>query len=442
MNREDLPHYEQVEKWNEALISNRLNDDPANYPEPSLLDPLEPELEETWSTIASSIQELGGLTVPAMMELWANIELHPAIRDRALLVAIGAWPVKKALGFESMRSTFGGDGFKVDEKTKDEYQDKVRKIIDAQHNEGLELFDQRTYLRSLLTYFQGNKMDATTFEDYLMSVNIRKAQPKYCEYGPGFVFYAFDELEYSRFPLLTDIFIGMYGNEKKHMTLFNWAYDKLEQWLEHRVDPNAPPSSPEWFDWVDDFDDRHTYKLCNWLLVHTEDSKGHVNERSRELMIQYFGWEILYTGSHMLAYGHDKLTLGEGIEIAESLTDETEKSKLLEYVLLRNQKLRDEPEESAQWNRRLEPYAAVRDVEVNFLKSALKNMSHDNPITELIKQELTCSDEAIKEKAASRQKMLDEHAANQRVRDEKAATERARKQKAASTLDEALKKSK
>jgi|GEM_PF-3828879 len=432
MERRDLPYHNQAEEWRIAMLENHMNGDPANYEDPRFIDPLDSSLEEVWSEITDRIKELDMLTVPAMSELWNDQDLPQPIRDRALLVALGSWKVMKLLGFESMHSTMGGDRFQVgnnsaiygEEEAQNEYKNTMMQILETQHVSGLELLSQSSYLSWLMSFYANKDIDEETFEQMLGTVDIREAQQFRADSGPNWMFYEFDELQSSRFPLLNDIFMGFYGKNKKLQT---WALGKLEKWLVHRIDEDEPESSPEWLDWADD---RYTFRLCSWLL----DSKPQtINSASRDLMIQHFGWEVIRNQSRD-PYWSDKLSLEDGLRLQIEVDDPKEKLAIIEYTVRRNALLRQaqlERGDKPVYSRRDLPEPADQEWKIEILEATLEQIDSDSDFAELLRIEIDIGKQAIAKDMTGQEEV--------RIRNEARNAKRKAKQKQATVEREIAK---
>lgn len=436
MERSDIPDAIQADKLRAGMLEEHMHGDPEDYENPRFLDPLEPELEEAWQQIADSIRQKGSSTIPAMSKIWNDTSLHEAIRDRALIVARGSYKAAGLLGFETIRGSFGGDKFKVNDDLEDEFDNWHLEAIGRQHTTGVEILNPYGYLAWSISFFRKGIIDQNQFEEYLQMVDIRKAQPNFGD-APQWALesprFEGNRLEYDRFPLLADIFFGFYGKDKK---LQDWAQDKLSHWLAHKLDPSTPSSSPEWLDWEDG---NQAFWLSNWLL-HKDKIK---DLTVRKGMIEVFGWSILHPDAKWNGiYARTRLTLQEGLDISLNTQDPDEKLGIIEHVLLLNQKRRSIVEEGKgdRLSERDWPQTLDRKYYLDILESLLISTDPESDLASMIKTELKHTREQIEKLENEKAERDRKNEAKDMKREEKSQAEQAKRTKAGETLASALAK--
>lgn len=434
MERKDLPNILVVEKLREMQLAEHMRGDYRDYSEPRLIDPLHPKLEKAWSVIVQSVIDTDVLTVPAMGRVWADTELPQPIRDRSLLAAYGAWPVRRYLGFESQRSTFGGrNSFGLPEHLRPEYDETLRLATDRQHQTGIEILSQASYLYRVLGYFKGGQIDSAKLDDYLGTIDIQEVHSGSIFEGalPRWIFDSYGEyLDYSRPPLLSEILVGIYGSDKK---LQKWAFAKLDQVLQRQLDPTLPEVSPEWLGWVDE---TKMFQMCNWLLLQDKlppKDKPHF----RDLMLKRWGWEILL--HDLEVYPSRKLTLKEGLGIYETLDDDAERLSILEHVLRLNKQRREKAADGEPiYDSRKVPEVVFYNRHLKILEDTLVRVPQRGETAKMIRAEVRAAKKERARQNAEQKKLTNKIAADKKARAVDAAAKEAERTATEARLQETL----
>lgn len=253
--------------------------------EARFLDLLEDQYEELWLSLLQNANIVKDTNY--MTPLWMDEEAPQVFRDRAMLMNVGTWDLKKMWGIGSISGNFGLYPFMSMTKHPLPFEevklfDWEREALEYEKRSGKKLLSDATYLHDFKTMFWRKHIKQEEFESMLGHIDIVAASP------------TMDDNDYpldrDRFPLLDDL-VYIY----KDHPLKSWAKDQLRLWFASHSDPTIV--LPKWYEQVNSRQAQHIVKK---ILPLAGEEDAIVGYDAFWPFVERYGWERLIDRYHTM----------------------------------------------------------------------------------------------------------------------------------------------
>ncbi|HTB48801.1 MAG TPA: hypothetical protein VK712_01830 [Verrucomicrobiae bacterium] len=315
---------------------------PVPFERARFLDPLEADKEQLWQELIVTLKDTDACTNEQLIPIWVDEAMPQVIRDRAMLVALGAW--LPHYGEERESWTWNGLGLSTSTNI-------------TRHAEVYPGFQAQRFADWLLeasAYQQatGKEMDTWMFGEvslYNLSIDLyelgcysdEQLELLIASVSPNsrLVEFASDD-EYfeervasvkagDEFPVLADG-LSPFACLPFESRFRQWCLKQLALWEQHRDDDRS--ELPEWLRHVDDTQERALYVQI------ARDLRSH-----ESLSVQYLDWNVVRPGIER--YGIEMLFSSEqdGFELAHHIREADICNAVMEHLLTKRDERQTTP---------------------------------------------------------------------------------------------------